>query len=160
MSIFKKLSVENGVAVVRDASTSKALASSTLQKPVTIRSWRNTLRKLTNDGEDLHRILFDLASGTPTTYKLPDGRESEPVIPSPEVRRAAAVDLLHMLHGKPVAQTEVDRAEADREIRQQYAAIDDDTLLAAVRKTYAFDTASAKRKALSEESNSGEDSDE
>jgi phosphoribosylcarboxyaminoimidazole (NCAIR) mutase len=86
------------------------------------------MRRLTNDGKDVMEVLYNLAMGSAVISQLPDGRVSEPIIPSPEVRRAAAVDLLHMLHGKPVAQTEVVKAEQEAEDVAQYAALSDDEL--------------------------------
>jgi hypothetical protein len=139
MSVFRKLAVQAGVAVVRegnkvvDATPMKMhedLAKGRSRVPSTIKSetWRSAMRRLTKDGAELHQVLYNLAMGSVQVVELPDGRVSEPIIPSPEVRRAAAVDLLHMLHGKPVAQTEVVKAEQEAEDAKQYAALSDEQL--------------------------------
>ncbi len=160
MSVFKKLAVQGGVAVVREdgkvvASTHiKAHEEVAMRKKRTAESikretWRSVMRRLTNDGKDVMEVLYNLAMGTAVVAQLPDGRVSEPVIPSPEVRRAAAVDLLHMLHGKPVAQTEVARAAQEAEDVAQYAALSDEELKRILENS-AWDKASAKRMELSE----------
>jgi hypothetical protein len=140
MSVFRKLAVQAGVAVVRE-STGKVLDATPIQshedlarrrhgkpKDVKRETWRGVMRRLTNDGKDVMEVLYNLAMGNVLVAQLPDGRVSEPMVPSPEVRRAAAVDLLHMLHGKPVAQTEVVKAEQEAEDVAQYAALSDEQL--------------------------------
>lgn len=107
------------------------------------RTWRSALRHITNDGEDAMVVLRDLMEGRPFVATLPDGRQSEPVIPSPEVRRAAAVDVLHLLHGKPVAQTEVLKAEREAEDVERYKAMSLDALVAAAAPLLARSSAPA-----------------
>jgi hypothetical protein len=63
---------------------------------------RQLISRVTNGGEELVTVLYDLALGKPVAYNLPDGRLSEPMIPTFEVRRAAAKDLLEMFAGKAV----------------------------------------------------------
>jgi len=139
MSVFRKLAIQGGVAVIRegskvvDATPIKShadLAERKARTPEGVKreTWRGVMRRLTNDGKDVMEVLYNLAMGSAVISQLPDGRVSEPIIPSPEVRRAAAVDLLHMLHGKPVAQTEVVKAEQEAEDVAQYAALSDDEL--------------------------------
>ena len=132
VSVFKKLAVQGGVLVARDenervvaAHPVPAEGKSIAQKKET---WRTAMRRLTNDGLDQMTVLHNLSQGIAYKVTLPDGRESEPIIPTPEVRRAAAIDLLHMLHGKPVAQTEVVRAEQEAEDAAQYASFSDEQL--------------------------------
>lgn len=96
-------------------------------------TWRRALSKLTDNGKLLDDVLLNLAAGNAYTAKLPDGRESAPIVPSPEVRRAAAIDILHMIRGKPVSQTEVMAAEKEAEELEKYSAISDADLLAAVK---------------------------
>lgn len=99
-------------------------------------TWRKALARLTDDGRILDRILLDLAMGNAYEPVLPDGRRGEPVVPSPEVRRAAATDLQHMLRGKPVAQTEVLKAEKESEDLMQYSAFSDEQLKAIIEGEY------------------------
>lgn len=96
-------------------------------------TWRSRLRKLTKDGELLEEVLLSLAGGEAYQARLPDGRVSDPIVPSPEVRRAAAVDLLHMLHGKPVPQTEVIKSEEESTKLKRMAAYSDEALAEAAR---------------------------
>lgn len=117
-----KTDVETGVSIETTPISPKALMK---------RTWRAALRHITNDGEDAMVVLRDLMEGRPFVATLPDGRQSEPVIPSPEVRRAAALDILHLLHGKPVAQTEVLKAEREAEDLEKYKAMSLDALVAA-----------------------------
>lgn len=134
MSIFKKLVTQGPFASVRDENN--VILKKVEMPPLATRNkrtWRASLKALTNDGEDLHVVLFNLAHGVPLVSRLPDGRECEPVIPSPEVRRAAAMDLLTLLHGKAVAQTEVMKAEIDAEEVARYAAMSADELFEAAR---------------------------
>lgn len=91
-------------------------------------TWRRALARLTNNGQDLQEVLYNLAMGNAYAVKLPDGRESDPIIPSAEVRRASATTLHEWLHGKAVAQTEVLKAEKDSEDVQQYRALSDEQL--------------------------------
>lgn len=127
--LFKKLGVQGATAVVRD-DRGKVVATAPLAERLdrSRDTWRSTLRKLTNNGEELFVVLYNLAQGAP--YKASfEGKESEPIIPSPEVRRAAATDLLHMLHGKPVAQTEVVKSEVEAQEMQRYQAMSREELL-------------------------------
>lgn len=101
------------------------------------KSWRSLLRELTNNGVEQFTILRELSLGTPLVATLPNGKESDPVVPSAEVRRAAARDLLEFLHGKPVAQTEVAHAEAENRLLEQVQALTDAELEARVRDLLA-----------------------
>lgn len=74
-------------------------------------TWRAVLRAMTNDGADLLARLYDIAMGKPFVVKLADGRELEPTVPTLETQRMAAMDLVTMLHGRAVPQTEVVKAE-------------------------------------------------
>ncbi len=120
------------------------------------KTWRTKLRKLTNNGELLDEVLMSLAGGEAYEARLPDGRKSEPIVPSPEVRRAAAVDLLNMLRGKPVSQTEVGKAEEVEAERERLAAFSDDALAEAARPYLEV----IARKKLDSKSKSEDDADE
>jgi hypothetical protein len=96
-------------------------------------TWRHFLRKMTNGGDDLLLNMIALANGIPHSVTH-NGQESTPVIPSPEVRRAANMDLITLLHGKAVAQTEVIAAEKEASEAAQYQAMSDDALLKLVSK--------------------------
>jgi hypothetical protein len=126
-----KTTTHGAFLVLRD-SEGKRLAKA-IDSGNTRKSWRGLLKDLTNNGIEQFTILRELSLGTPTYATLPDGRQSEPVIPSAEVRRAAARDLLEFLHGKPVAQTEVAHAEAETRLMEQVQALSDAELEARVR---------------------------
>lgn len=127
---------------LRDAATNRVVRSTTdvypdqnrtsaFSGPIKARekTWRAQLRELTGNGQRLFQTLYNLSEGQPIVHRLPDGRTSEPIVPSPEVMRGAATDLLHMLHGKPVAQTEVTKAEEDAGRMLQVQAMSDEELL-------------------------------
>lgn len=126
--------------VTRDAETQEIkktsdgrLMAAEVKPKAKKETWRSALSKLTDNGKLLDDVLVNLALGNAYTARLPDGRESAPIVPSPEVRRAAAIDILHMVRGKPVSQTEVmDAVMADEEL-DRYRAISDEELLAAVK---------------------------
>ena len=74
-------------------------------------SWRAQIRAVTNNGTDLLMRVYDIAMGKPITVTLPDGRELEPMVASPEVQARYALHLHELLNGKAVSQTEVLEAE-------------------------------------------------
>lgn len=160
MSVFRRLAIQGGVAVLRD-SEGKVVASTPVKphqdlaenrskrpKVVKQETWRSIMRKLTNNGQAQMQVLHDLSMGVATQVELPDGRVSEPIVPSPEVRRAASVDLIHLMHGKPVAQTEVVRAEREAEDLDAYNSIGTEDLESFLH-SIGWEKASDKRKALS-----------
>lgn len=91
-------------------------------------TWRRALSKLTNGGVDNFLELINLRNGKPISVEMPDGRMSEPIIPTPEVRRAAAMNLHEMLHGKAVAETEIKKSEEESEERARLQAMSDEQL--------------------------------
>lgn len=96
-------------------------------------SLRQVVRAMTNDGVELVLTLLEISRGTAYTVKLSDGRESEPIIPTVETRLAATNSLLDRVWGKPVAQTEVVKAEAESIMQDQLAAMSNEDLLEAAR---------------------------
>lgn len=86
---------------------------------------RKAIARLTNDGHDLIMRLNALSQGIPQVATLPDGRMSEPVIPTPEVQLQATKDLIDRAYGKAVAQTEVLKAVREAEEVEQYQAMSD-----------------------------------
>lgn len=98
-------------------------------------TWRRALSRLTNGGKDIHEVLIDLMHGngyTPRIFGV-DGKEDtsrrcEPIIPTPEVRRQAAMNLHEMLHGKAVAETEVRASENEAALKLQLESMSDDQL--------------------------------
>lgn len=107
-----------------------ALASTTKNGKET---WRRKLRALTNNGADLHERLLLIATGNimhpvgrdPHTGELVRG---EPQVPTLETQRAALKDLHEMLHGKAVAETEVNASEQESEKRASLEAMSDEEL--------------------------------
>lgn len=138
-------------ATGRPLRTSRAISPGRLDQKERQKTWRAQLREMTDNGRPLFQLLYNLAEGLPIVHTLPDGRTSEPVVPSPEVMRGSAVDLLHMLHGKPVAQTEVTKAEEDAGRLMQVQAMSDEDLLKVingevVEKTEAVVAQSVERR--------------
>lgn len=95
------------------------------QSPQSIRTFRNAVYKMTDGGLDNIKKLIALRDGLPTETDLPDGRRVQGETPTPEVQRAAAMNLHEMLHGKAVAATEVVKAEKEAEDLEQYRAMSD-----------------------------------
>lgn len=126
-----KVTTHGAFVVLRDGQGNRLARAAAQETPR--KSWRSLLRELTDNGVEQFTILRELSLGTALVTKLPNGQESEPVIPSAEVRRAAARDLLEFLHGKPVAQTEVAHAEAENRLLEQVQALTDAELEARVR---------------------------
>lgn len=112
----------SGFAIVKDALAAH-------RPEVRAKHWRESLRQqLGPNGEELHRILFELASGKAWMATLPDGRCSEPVLPSSDVRLRAAVFLHESLYGKAVPQTEIQKAEQEAKEFESIRALNDDEL--------------------------------
>ena len=126
---------ETAQLVMRDQRTNRPVRvaradySTALSPTEKQKTWRAQLREMTDNGKPLFQTLYNLSQGVPIVVGLPDGRESLPVLPSPETMRGSATDLLHMLHGKPVAQTEVTKAEEDAGRLMQVQAMSDEDLL-------------------------------
>lgn len=74
-------------------------------------TWRSSLRKIVGEDGKLWRILLELAEGRAYRPVLPDGTEGPPVVPSPEIRLRATVELADRLYGKAVSATEQVQAE-------------------------------------------------
>lgn len=95
--------------------------------------WRSTIRSLVGpSGENLWRILYDLAEGKPYTPTLANGMQGEPIVPTAEVRLQAARDLADRLFGKAVAQTEIVKGEAAGAVQEGIHALSDGELKARV----------------------------
>jgi hypothetical protein len=151
MSAFKKLTQQGRTLVARDEKGSPVQALA-LDQPINKKTWRKALKELTNDGADIHVVLVNLSKGVPIVHRF-GGLESEPIIPSPEVMRAAAMDLHRIMHGKEVAETEVIKAEEEAAKAQQLAAYSTQELLA---KLLADESARVQLKQLLENENYAE----
>jgi len=100
------------------------------------RTWRAAIRaSVGNDGEELWALWLKLARGQPVRPKFGDLETADLLIPSFEVQRAAIRDLAEFAFGKPVAQTEVVKAEEQAEEMNQLEALSDAQLLERMRKT-------------------------
>ena len=97
-------------------------------------TWRQMLRKMTDNGIEQFTILREISRGTPFVARLPDGRETEPQVPTLETQRQAAKDLIEFMHGKAVAQTEVMKAEEEAQAMEQIRALSDEELKQRVAK--------------------------
>lgn len=101
---------------------------------------RAALRKLSNDLLDYYMVLDQIARGIPHVVELPDGRVSAPIIPSADVRRQAAKDLIEFADGKAVSQTDILQAESQQQQLAQLESMSDAQL---------WELVEVKRKALS-----------
>jgi hypothetical protein len=135
MSIFKKtVAVQGEVLVERDPTGTVTRKSPPPEKGMTpILNWRRQVRHMTNNGIDGFKVLINLMNGVPQKVTLPDGTESEWIIPTMEVQRQSAKDIIEFINGKAVAQTEVMKAEKEAEDVEQYQAMSDDALREAAR---------------------------
>lgn len=91
-------------------------------------SIRAVISRLTNDGEDVVVNIVKIAHGIPLIAKLPDGRESEPIVPTAAVQLAANQWLAEQLGGKAVMQNEVSRTEREGQLLEQIRALSDEEL--------------------------------
>jgi hypothetical protein len=70
--------------------------------------WRAELEKVVGpSGEELWRILYDIARGRPTKVEDADTGRKMSIVPAASDQVRAAVELSHMLVGKPVTQAEI-----------------------------------------------------
>lgn len=99
----------------------------------TKKTLREYVKQVTNNCFEQVDRLVSISRGEAHIAKLPDGRESEPVVPTIEAQRQAAKDLIELTHGKAVAQTEVVKAEAEAQLAEQVRALSDEELEARVR---------------------------
>lgn len=130
MSLFKKkVAIQGEVLVERDEQglvTRKAPAPE--PKMPVLANVRRQVRHMTRGGLDAYQVLINIMSGHPQKVKLPDGTESDWIVPTIETQRAAAKDIIEFLDGKAVAQTEVMKAEKEGEDVDQYRAMSDEAL--------------------------------
>jgi hypothetical protein len=96
-----------------------------------ILNWRRQVRHMTNNGIDGFKVLINLMNGVPQKVTLPDGTESEWIIPTMEVQRQSAKDIIEFINGKAVTQSEVLKAEKEADDVAQYQAMSDEALQAA-----------------------------
>lgn len=134
MSLFKKVTVQGGVLVERDAKGLVVKKSTPLSPSVPkVVSWRAQLRQLTNGGMDTLARLQNIANGVPQRTTLDDGTYSEWIVPSISEQRQALQFLAEFQLGKSVAQTEVIKAEAEADEHAQLSAMSDAALRDAAR---------------------------
>ena len=86
------------------------------------------MRQLTNNGLDLYLRLHDIGMGKAHVVKLPDGRETAPMVPSFDTQRQALKELIEFMHGKAVPQTEVVKAMQQQSEAEQISALTEDQL--------------------------------
>lgn len=118
-----------GPTAIRDAR-GRLLGGSALNKGGRgrpIENWRGWLRRNTEEGTEIHKILLDLARGVPRAVKLLDGRETV-IVPTAEVSARVAIHLDEMLHGKAVTQNEQQRAEREASAMEAVRALSDSEL--------------------------------
>lgn len=128
-----KITRQGNILVSRDENdkpVQKAVVSPKMKK----KHLAQIIKEITTDNVDTALAMRDLAMGVPYIPVLPDGRRGEPVIPSPEVRRAAIVNLWEYSEGKPVAITEMTAAAIDQDLRAKYESMSDEDLEEAIRQ--------------------------
>ncbi len=124
--------------ILRDAKNQTIVAGSGALNPGgrPRENWRGWLRRETQNGAEIHKILLDLARGNPRIVKLLDGRESV-IIPTPEVQARVAIHLDEMMHGKAVTQNEQQKAEREAGALAAVQALSDTALEERVRLALA-----------------------
>jgi len=142
LSEMAEIKKQGNHLVARDAS-GRVLGKITDAK-MSRESWRRLLRKVTNNMEDQWSKLLSISRGEPFTVKLPDGRQSEPVVPSIDAQMHASVELLHMVYGRPVPQTDVVQAEEASQEVERVQALTDAELDNEIRKYIAEQKAKGK----------------
>lgn len=114
-------------------------------------TWRRALKKLTRGGMDIHERLLRIGMGEILISRgeMPDGTEivSEPQVPTPEVQRAALMNLHEMMFGKAVAETEVNQSEVEAAKRQALEAMSEADLLKIIEGEYKQLEPSTEREA-------------
>jgi hypothetical protein len=134
VSLFKKVTNQGGVLVVRDENDrviSRA-APTPARKP--IESWRSQLRRINNGGMDTLLEIVNIANGQPFRTKKPDGDEwSDWQVPTTAERLNALQFLAEFQLGKSVSQNDIIKAEEQAEDHAQYAAMSDEALAEAAR---------------------------
>jgi hypothetical protein len=135
MSIFKKAPVitAQGPVLVKRDENNRVVGRATMPAMMrpNLTHWRKLARDCTDNGMDMLRVLINIANGHPQKTKLPDGTESDWVVPSIETQRTAAKDVFEFMHGKAVAATEMMKVEQDAEDLAQYTALSDADIEAA-----------------------------
>ena len=126
---------EGAFATWRD-SNGKLITKIATAAPMNKETWRALLRRATDGGFEPFLIALSIARGEAqgTEVTMPNGEKavSEPIVPTPAIRLAAAQWLGEMIHGKAVVQTEMRKAETeDREV-EKIRALSDEELRAQV----------------------------
>lgn len=89
---------------------------------------REYARSVTNNAFDQIDIINALSKSIPVIVKLPDGREHEPIVPTPSQSFAASQFMVEFIHGKATSQLEVMRAEEEAQNIAQVQALSDQEL--------------------------------
>lgn len=127
-----KTTEQGDLIVIRD---SKGNVVGKLMKGGTQKeTFRSLVRKLTNNGYDIIATMKDLMDGKPFVAVLPDGREMEPQVPSPDTRRQAAQFMWEQLNGRAVDQTRVVEAEEQAQGMAQFDAMSESQLEEYIRQ--------------------------
>lgn len=92
-----------------------------------VENWRAWLRRETDNGAEIHRILLALARGEPRTVTRKDGAETT-IIPTADTSARCAIHLDEMVHGKAVTQNEQQRAEYEASAMEAVRALSYDEL--------------------------------
>lgn len=134
MSLFKKfqdtkLSVQGDALVRRDTRTGEVVdkALPVAGAPVRFNA-RAMLRQVTNGGMEQLLTLHAISQGMPWRAELPDGKQTDWIVPTTAERMQAAQTLWEYQHGKAVAQTEVLKAAEASDELAQYQAFSDEQL--------------------------------
>lgn len=127
-----KTTEQGDLVVIRD---SKGNVVGKLMKGGTSKeTFRALVRKLTNNGYDIIATMHDIMKGVPFVAVLPDGRQMEPQVPSPDTRRQAAQFMWEQLNGRAVDQTRVVEAEEQAQGMAQFDAMSESQLEEYIRQ--------------------------
>ena len=113
-----------------------------------IENWRGWLRRNTEEGTEIHKILLSLARGEARVIKRPDGAELT-LVPTPEVSARCAIHLDEMLHGKAVTQNEQQAAEREASALQAVRALSYEELARRASQALARGTAESDAELIS-----------
>jgi hypothetical protein len=138
MSLFRKVTDQGGVLVVRDEKGEVVTKARPLPAAPKIESWRSQMRRVNNGGMDTLLHIANVARGIPQRSVLPpdengDVKYSEWVVPTIAEQMSASQFIAEFQLGKAVAQTEVMKAEEASSDQAQYAAMSDEALAEAAR---------------------------
>lgn len=134
MSLFKRVTNQNGTVVVRDEKNVVVAKAAPIARAPKVESWRSQMRRVTNGGMDTLLHIANVARGNPTRSVRPDtGEYTDWQVPTVAEQMDASKWLAEFMLGKAVSQNDIVKAEEQAEEHAQYAAMSDEVLAEAAR---------------------------